>query len=240
MSFDRMRYEVRFLGMKVFLAPVLLVFCLALFAIILQVVNTEIDRFFTATLELIIPLAAGMLVVAITTQDAAIELQLTMPRRYPQTVLGRFLLTIGWIACITLLFSSLLFALNYWYKPTQITSWSGILQLLSQQLVWLAPLLWFVVVGLCLGQLMHSFAASTSLLSGIWLLEMVIFTIPLLAFPQWARQLFFLFPTTFTPKIDFWLANRLELLVTALVLLPLGWLLLHNTEGILKASKEGE
>jgi hypothetical protein len=44
----------------------------------------------------------------------------------------------------------------------------------------------------------------------------------------------FLFPTTLAPDINFWLSNRFEVPATALVLILLGWFLMHNTELLLQ------
>jgi hypothetical protein len=46
----------------------------------------------------------------------------------------------------------------------------------------------------------------------------------------------FLFSTTLAPGIDFWLSNRFELLVTALVLILLGWFMLGNTQLLLQGT----
>jgi len=61
----------------------------------------------------------------------------------------------------------------------------------------------------------------------------------------WLRPVL-LFPTTLVipPTVipqywyDVWLSNRFELIATGLVLLPIGWLLLHNSEGLLKSMSE--
>jgi len=96
-------------------------------------------------------------------------------------------------------------------------------------------MLWYVAVGLCLALLIRSRSASGALLGGIWIAE-VLFK-DFFAATDWLHPLF-LFPTTLKPEINFWLTNRFELIITALVLLPLGWLLLHNTEGLLKRASE--
>jgi hypothetical protein len=69
----------------------------------------------------------------------------------------------------------------------------------------------------------------------VWIVETVLKD--LFASTDWLRPVF-LFPTTLKPDITFWLTNRIEVLVTALILLPLGWLLLRHPEGLLKGSSE--
>ncbi len=237
MSFDRFQYELQILGKKVVLAPIVLVLCLSLFAVILHVVDTEIDRFFTAVLEIIIPLMTGMLIATITTQDPVVELHLTMPLSYAATVLYRLLITLLWSGLITLMFSCTLFLVHFWFVPRQISAWSQPSQLLVGQLIWLPTLLWFSVVGFGAAQLTHSRSASASLLSAIWILSMFVFALPL-NFPDWMKMSLYLFPSTLTPQIGYWLTNRVVVLIIALLLFPFSWLLLRGTEGVLKSASE--
>jgi hypothetical protein len=149
--------------------------------------------------------------------------------------MGRLILVVVWTACIALLSSGIIYALKLWYAPYQLKSWSEPLQFITAQLTWFASLLWFVAVGFCLALLTRSRATSAALLSGVWIVETVLKD--LFASTDWLRPVF-LFPTTLKPDITFWLTNRIEVLVTALILLPLGWLLLRHPEGLLKGSSE--
>jgi hypothetical protein len=223
------------MGKRVILTPILVMIGFALFAGLLHYLKVDPTRTLSASLEMILPLAAGVVVATIVSHDPAIELQLTLPRKYHRTAMVRLGLIVAWTACIALLSSAVLVVLNLAYVPFQLQSWSALLSFLTNQLTWLAPLLWFVGLGLCLAMLLRSRSASSAILSGIWVGEILFkdFFID----TDWLRPAF-LFPTTLTPAIDFWLTNRFEVLGTALVLLLLGWLLLRNPEGLLKGSSE--
>jgi hypothetical protein len=102
-------------------------------------------------------------------------------------------------------------------------------------LLWLSPLFWFVGVGAVCALLMRSRGASGALLGGIWIAQLV--------FPNffsthaWTRP-WFLFATLYaTSRADFWLANRLELLGTAIFLLVVVWLYLCNSEWRLRGEE---
>lgn len=236
MSFDRLRYELRIMGKRVILTPILIMAGFALLAGLLMIIHADklrISQVLTASLEMLLPLAAGVIVATITTHDTAIELQLTMPRRYPITVFWRLSLIVGWIGCIALLSSVFIFHLKFWRVPSLGRSWGVLPQFLVGQLTWLAPLFWFVAVGLCLALLIRSRSASGALVGGIWIVETIFYGF--FAYTDWLRPVF-LFSTTLAPSINFWLTNRIELLSTALMLLPLGWLLLHNSEALIQGA----
>ncbi|HEY6407899.1 MAG TPA: hypothetical protein VIY29_10575 [Ktedonobacteraceae bacterium] len=234
---DRFRYELRLLGWRVTLTPVLVTLGLSIFALILQVVDTEIKRFFTASLEIILPLVVGLLVTTVTTDDPAVELLLTMPCTYATTIMRRLSITLLWCTLITLLFSSMLSLLNLWFLPQQISTWAKPSQLLAGQLIWIPTLLWFSAVGFVIAQVTRSRATSIMLLSSIWIFSMFVFGLPL-RFPDWLKQSLYLFTSTLSPQIDYWFTNREIILLTALLLIPIGWLLLRSTEGLLKTASE--
>ena len=241
MSFDRFRYELQLMGKKVILTPILVMVGFALFSLLLHYLKVLPERFLLAGIEMIFPIAVGVVAGNVAIQDPALELQLTMPRHYDRTVLQRLFLIIGWTTCIALLSSLLLSLLGLAYMPDILKSWSPVASFFTMQLAWLAPLLWCAGVGLCIALLTRSWTGSAAMLGGIWIAE-IIFK-DLIALTPWLRPVL-LFPTTlliFTmptlSQADFnmyWLATRFEVLATGLLLLPLGWLLLHNTEGLLK------
>ena len=243
MFLDRFRYEIQLLGKRVILTPMLIMVGFAFLAFLLHNLHTNPARTLSASLEIILPLAAGFVVATITSQDPAIELQLSMPRSYDRTALGRLTIIASWTIVIALLSSITSFALKLAFVPQPSQSWPAPLQFLTGQLTWLAPLLWLVAVGLCLALLLRSRAASGALLGGIWIAE-IIFK-DYIAATTWLHPVF-LFPTTLLPLVgtvpadifNLWLSNRFELIGTALVLLLVGWLLLRNPEGLLKTSGE--
>src|SRR5260221_11956860 len=88
MFLDRFRYEIQLLGKRVILTPMLIMVGFAFLAFLLHNLHTDPARTLSASLEIILPLPAGLVVPTITSQDPAIELQLSMPRRYALTDLG--------------------------------------------------------------------------------------------------------------------------------------------------------
>jgi hypothetical protein len=240
---ERFRYEIKLLGKRSLVTPILVMLGFALLAELLYHLHTNPERTLSASLEMVLPLATGTLIATITSQDPAIELQLTLPKKYALTALGRLAIIVGWTICIAILSSISLFVVKLTYIPQPSSSPSTLILFLIAQLTWLAPLLWFSSVGLCLALVLRSRSASSALLGGIWIAE-IIFK-DYIAATNWLHAVF-LFPTTLLPLVGFipqdlfhlWLTNRLELIGTALLLVLIGWLLLRNPEGLLRTSSE--
>ncbi len=238
MSVDRLRYELRLLGKPVFLTPLLVV---AGFVLLLALVNrdvslTTIARSMGASLEVLLPMAAGVIVATVATHDPALELQLTMPHKYHRTANARFLCILLWSAVIALLTSFFLAQFGYLRQIDQIAHWSQPWQFLVWQLTWLSSMLWLVALGLVLSLLVRSRSASGALICALSIGEIVFHSSmgqnPLLF-------LVYLFPLTFSPDTSYWLFNRIELLGTAMVLLMIAWFLLRLPELLLsRASGE--
>ena len=241
MSFDRFRYELQLMGKKVIITPLLVIVGFALFSFLLNYLRVLPERFLLAGSEMILPIAVGVVVGNVAIQDPALELHLTMPRHYDRTAMQRLLLIIGWTTCVALLSSFVLSVLGFAFMPDILKTWSPFVSFFTMQLAWLAPVLWCAGIGLCITLLTRSWTSSAALLGGIWLAE-IIFK-DYIALTPWLRPIL-LFPTTLllftTPGISqadftlYWLDTRLEVLATGLLLLPLGWLLLRNTEGLLR------
>jgi hypothetical protein len=243
MSLDRLRYEVQLMGKRIILTPVLVMAGFALLAELPHYLHTNPARTLSAGLELILPIAAGVVVATVISQDPVIELQLTLPRQYHLTGMLRVLLIAAWTTCIALLSSGIIVALNLGFMPQPPHTLPAALEFLMGQLVWLAPLLWLAGFGFCLALLLRSRSASAALLGGIWVLEIIFKDV--LAYYAWLRPVL-LFPTTLLPLVgrlpqayfDIWLDTRLEVLGTGLALCLIGWLLLRNPEGLLKGASE--
>jgi hypothetical protein len=230
MSFDRLRYEIRLLGKPVLLTPVLVVIG---FALLLAIVNRNViivARSMGGSLEVLLPMAAGVVVATVATYDRAIELQLTMPRKYHQTANLRFLFILFWSALVSLLTSLLLYLFNYWRLPTQIANWSQPWQFLTWQLTWLSSTLWLVAFGLVLSLLIRSRSTSGAVICVLSVAELLFHDI---MDQQAFYHPIYLFPLTFSPDASYWLANRLELLGTAAVLFIVAWFLLRIPERLL-------
>jgi hypothetical protein len=236
MFFDRFWYELRIMGKWVILIPLLIMLGFAFLAMLLtimQVSHLRISQVLTGSLEMVLPLATGLLTTTIIGHDAAIELQLTTSKTYRMTAFVRLSLIIVWVSCIALFSSVFVYHLRFWRVPSQVLAWKVLPQFLIGQLTWVAPLLWFVGAGFCLALLIRSRSASSALLGGIWMIEAIFYGY--FAIINWLKPLF-LFPTTLAPSISFWLSNRIELLITALVFIFFGWFLLHNSELLLQGT----
>ncbi len=243
MNLDRYWYELKLMGKRVILTPILVMVGFAALGVLLHYLKVDPARTLSAGLEMILPLMGGVVVSAITSQDQAIEVQLTVPRKYHLTVMRRLAIILGWTAIVALVSSVIIGVLNLSFIPQETPVWSAPLPFLVGQLIWIATLLWYVAAGLALGLLTRSRAASATLLCGIWIVE-IIFK-DLFALSAWLKPVF-LFPTALlalggplpSPLFTSWLDNRFEVLATGLVLLPIGWLLLRSPERLLRGSGE--
>jgi hypothetical protein len=237
MSFDRLRYELRLMGKKVILTPLAVMGGLVILGLVLNVLGGDSGRtaqLFMLGLEALLPLAAGVIVAMISVRDSALELQLSFPSRYATTTMWRTLLIVIWTICVALVTNSIILW-KFARIPDQLLSWALPSRILVTQLAWLSPLCWFVTAGLCLALLLRNHLGSATILGLIWLMES--FFANLFETTTWLQPVF-LFPTTFALSSTYWLINRLVLLVIAFLLLIVSWLLLYNTEGLLKGSSE--
>ncbi len=178
MLLDRLRYEVRITGWWAFLTPAILLLCLLPMALVfvnLHVTSLRISQVLTASLEMLLPVAAGLLVANQVGHDAALELHLTFPSPYRSTMVLRTALIVLWIAVLAFFSSSFLYHLKYLRIPVQFSSMQVVPQFLTWQLTWLAPLCWFVALGACCALLLRSRTASSALLGGIWTLEAIFY-----------------------------------------------------------------
>ena len=158
---------------------------------------------------------------------------MTVSTTYRITAFVRLSLIIAWSSSLAFFLSMFVYQLRFWRVPLQVETWNVLPQYLVGQLTWIAPLFWFVGTGFTLALLTRSRSASSALLGGIWMIEAIFYGY--FAIINWLKP-WFLFPTTLTPNINFWLTNRIELLITAFVLLLLDWLMLGNTELLLQGS----
>jgi hypothetical protein len=201
MSLDRFWYELRIMGRWVILIPFLIMLsfaCLAALLTVMQVGHLRISQVLTASLEMVLPLVAGLFITTIISHDSAIELQLTLPKTYRVTAFVRLSLIIVWTDCIALLSSVFMYHLRFWRIPLLVETWKVLPQFLTGQLTWLAPLLWFVSIGFCLALLTRSRSASSALLGGIWIVEAIFYGY--FAINVWLKPVF-LFPTTLAPNL---------------------------------------
>ncbi len=236
LSFDHLRYELTILGRRALFLPHLVLGVFLLVAWSLHLLSRgDPTRVLSACLEIMLPLVVGILVAWLSSDDPATEIQLTLPGSYRSIVLTRTLLLVAWSLGIMLLASVMIYGLHLWWSPHTLGPWPEPWRFLFLQLPWLAPLLWFASAGLCLAQLTRSRVATSALLAGLWMIE--ILTWGYFAKTSWLHPLF-LFSTTLSPDLDFWLVDCLEVLGIAALLCPLSWYLLGRSERLLTTAQE--
>jgi hypothetical protein len=214
-------YEARVIGTWVLALPP---FAGALFVIAAgtmaykQAHPLDIQHMAMTGLEGGLPLVAGIALASIAAQDAALEVQLTMPLAYRRTMMRRFALVLGLTALLEA--GAVLVLATAW--PWALSQGDD-----AYLLAWLPTLLWFGGWGALLALLLRSRAASVAILGVAWVIELAFHGI----FPQyaWTTPLY-VFATMFSPAAPFWLANRIELLATAALLFAAVWLYLGNAE----------
>ncbi len=133
--------------------------------------------------------------------------------------------------------------LHFWFLPKYLLAWPLFSQWLTAQLIWIAPLIWFVSLGMCVALITNSSIANAAILAAFWVVELLFWgpfhdTV-------WLREIY-VFPTIMwiyqgdgvsLPAWYFnsaWLLPHIEQSGIALLLFSLSWLLLRNTEHLLK------
>jgi len=130
-----LRYEARALGVMALVVPVLVALLCGGLAGLMALAHARagpIATLLSGSLEIVFPLAAGIVAASVVGHEAALEVQLTLPTPYRATVLRRLVLLLGWTACVALTMVGALAALGLWRvrQPFAVG-----------QFVWLAPLL---------------------------------------------------------------------------------------------------
>lgn len=224
------RYEIRRAGWAALLTPPACAASILLLAA-LQAGTTSggedvaTARTLQAVLEMAMPLAAGVGAASLVGHDPAAELALSVFRSYRTTLLRRLAVTFGCAAVIAVGTSAVLTASGWWYR------WPLAPPPLLGQLTWLAPTLWLGGLGFLLGALLRSPAAAGALVAAVWIAEQAM--AGAMQERVWSRLLH-LFATTRGRDEAYWLANRVVLLATGAALLTAGWLLLANSERLVR------
>jgi hypothetical protein len=218
------RYEIRRAGWTALLAPPLLAAVVVLLAV-LDSSDGAGQRGawwnMFATLEIGLPLVAGIGAASLVGRDPAAELQLTMPTAYRATLLRRLAVVVGETALAALLIAGILVATGRWAQ------WPQAHGAVVGQLVWLAPTLSLAAAGLLAGAVFRTPAAAGGLVAVLWILEHIF--AGALQEHRWSRMLYLFATIRGTVPAD-WTGNRLTLLATAVVLGIAAWLLLGRTE----------
>ncbi len=213
--------EARILGVTAFLVPALTAVSLIGFAALLRLraVNVGfVNALVVATLEAFLPLAAGIVLTNIAANDNAIEVQLSLPTPYCNTVARRVALVLAWVIA-TESAATAVIALSF---PSALTKIG-----LDAILLWLAPTLWLSAVGATLALFLRSRATAVAILGVVWVVQLAFHGY--FATFEWTRP-WFLFATLYTPTASYWQVNRVELIATAIAGLVVSWMYLHNSE----------
>ena len=216
------RYEIRVLGPWLLALPL---FVACLFAVAVGMMglkdanHVDISNMVMAGIEGAVPLAAGIGAAWITSEDPALELQLSFPVSYRLTFRRRMTLFLIWSALIEAL--AVAVVAGFW--PWMLPKGSPAEYLLS----WLAPLLWFSAWGAGLALALRNRAGSVALLGVVWVGELLFHGT--MAAYGWTQSVY-VFATMFDAAESFWGSNRVELLVTAVIVYVAIWCYLGNSE----------
>ncbi|WP_133852253.1 hypothetical protein [Labedaea rhizosphaerae] len=227
---DLWRHELRRIGWAALVTPPAAAALVALLAV-LQSFGTQDDastaRTFHDVLAMGIPLAVGVVAGSLIGRDPVAELQLSVVREYRATLLRRLLLAAGWAAVVAVVATVAVVASGWWYRlPSAPDPVAG-------QLTWLAPSLALGGLGFLVAALSRTAALAAGLVSGVWLVELMIGdtlrgSSPLELLNLFARR---------TADPGAWLANRAVLLALGAALLLAAWGVLARPEHLLKGEE---
>lgn len=217
------RYEVRRAGWAALLGPPVA----AAIGISLAVIDSQSNdtaRILFGTLEMAVPLAAGVGCASLVGRDPATEVQLAAPTQYRFTLLRRLVVALGSAAVVAAATAAVLIATGWWERwPHHHGAFAG-------QLTWLAPTLGLGAVGFVTGAAFRGPAAAGAVVTSLWMLQQI-FAGP--AQQHYPGRLLYLFATTRGTVPGDWAANRLTLIGVAAVLIALALLVLARAERLI-------
>lgn len=184
--------------------------------------TTRVTTQLCGGLEMVLPLSAAIIAVFAAVNDSCLELQLSLPTSYRRTVLRRVLLALAWAVALGVAGTAYL-----WLDGDLAVG----RDVVTAQLVWLAPTLWLVAGGVLACVVFRSAPAAAGLVAITWLFEQI--QHKTLLHSPWLRQLF-LFTTTYEPDSSTWLSNRLWLVTTAFALAAVAAWLLGRPDRLLR------
>jgi len=218
------RHEARRAGWTALLTPPA-VLLLGLLAAAVQLGAGEDDpnvaRTLLGTLEMLLPLAAGVGAASLVGHDPVAELAASCPTRYPVTLLRRLAVGLAWVTVLAVLASAVLVATGWWER------WPTAHPPLPGQLTWLSPVLFLTALGFLAGALLRNPGGAAGVVAVVWLTQQVLNDL-MQASP--VTRMLNLFATTRGGVPGDWTANRLVLLGAAVVLLLFAWLVLTTSE----------
>ena len=186
-------------------------------------------RILLGTLEMAVPLAAGVACASLVGRDPAVELQLTAPTPYRVTLLRRMAVTLAWAAAVAALTAAVLIATGWWARwPDNHGTYAG-------QLTWLAPTLGLSGVGFAAAAVFRSPAAGGALVTTLWAIQQVFGDV---AQQHRPGRLLYLFATTRGAVPGDWPANRLALLGAGAAFTGLALVVLGRSERLIGEEDE--
>jgi hypothetical protein len=224
------RYEVRRAGWAALLGPPIAV-ALGIAAALAnpQPGDATTARILLGTLEMAVPLAAGVACASLVGRDPAVELQLTAPTPYRVTVVRRMAVTLAWAAAVAVLMAVVLIATGWWAR------WPANHGPVVGQLTWLAPTLGLSGAGLAAAAVFRSPAGAGALVTTVWALQQFFGDLAQHTRPG---RLLYLFATTRGAVPGDWTANRLTLIAAAAVLIALALVVLGQKERLIGEGDE--
>ena len=219
------RHEIRRAGWAALLGPPVAVAAGAGLSLTGSSPNdAEAARVLLGTLEMAVPLVAGVASASLVGRDPAAELQLTMPTRYRSTLVRRLVVAAGSAAVVAALFAVVLIATGWWHR------WPEHHGVVAGQLTWLAPTLAMCAVGFAAGAVFRGPAAAGAVVTSLWIVQQVLAGVMQ---QHLLGRLLYLFATTRGAEPGDWPANRLTLLGLAAVLIVLALAVLRRTERLI-------
>jgi hypothetical protein len=235
---SRLYYEARALGARTFGLPLLAV---AIFVGVSWLAAYDVQATGgTATrahgdaalgllflLEFGLPPVAGIAAAYLVSGNPAIELHLSLKRSYAATTLLRLGMLTLWAIAVCAVTSAVMRQTGYWLAPQPTP---------LNQLIWLAPLLWFISAGAMLSLLLRSRVAAGAVLGMIWLGELF-FRGQILENVYLRTIYLFLtletLPGGSAPDAAYWTQSRLTLLAMAAAFFLISAALLRRNEALL-------
>jgi hypothetical protein len=186
-------------------------------------------RILLGTLEMAVPLAAGVGCASLVGRDRAVELQLAAPTQYRVTLLRRMAVTLGWAAVVAGLTAAVLIATGWWAR------WPANHGPVAGQLTWVAPTVGLGAVGFAAGAVFRSPAAAGALVTTLWAVQQFFAD---LAQQHLPGRLLYLFATTRGAVPGDWTGNRLALLAAGATLVALALVVLARSERLIGEGDE--
>ncbi len=186
-------------------------------------------RILLGTLEMAVPLAAGVGCASLVGRDPAVEVQLAAPTPYRFTLLRRMAVTLGWAAVVAGLMAAVLIASGWWAR------WPANHGPVTGQLTWVAPTLALGALGFAASAVSRSPGAAGALVTTVWAIQQFFAD---LAQQHLPGRLLYLFATTRGAVPDDWTGNRLTLLGAAAALVALALVVLARSERLIGEGDE--